>query len=324
MKAFTLAAGALTALSLLAGGTTAANAAPAPSAPKTTTVDLTTGTGATTGFKQASYGFYQGGTALVSTTTGATWSTNVTSGSTVTLYGTVFTGGARVQVLVDGKQVSWADTYRAQNPANPYQKAIASTTVPADGKTHTVTYRSLTTNSSRSVLALDFITVTGGTAQAPAPKPTPKPAPAPVPTPAPKVTNPPVSGDFAGWTAQDVALFQDLNTKRVAKGLPALKPAPACLTQYAIARSAAYAKTGLTNGKDLSWYKSYARPTEACIGAGAYAAIGATFPVSEMSNGFQMPAWPTLFQDLTMASYVPSLTVGVSNGYYTLVAIQRF
>lgn len=139
-------------------GTPAAAPAPSTSLPTSQSsvagglVDLGKRTGVTQGtwfdVPASPYAF---GTAMVTSSAGASWSVVVEGGRVFDLIGTAFPAGARGRILVDGRAWADFDSYRPTS-ATPYQQVLRSITVPA-GK-HTVTVVSAAT-PSRPVLALD-------------------------------------------------------------------------------------------------------------------------------------------------------------------------
>ncbi|GAB76634.1 Metallo-peptidase family M12B Reprolysin-like [Austwickia chelonae] len=133
---------------------------PAPSPVSVTkpaeTFDLTPSTGRVSrlgagGWFAVPSSAYMFNSALVTYTSGASWSTTVDGGRSMDIIGTAFPGGARGRVLVDG--VAWADfdSYRTSSSA-PYQQVLRTVNIPA-GR-HTVTIVALP-SAGRGTLALD-------------------------------------------------------------------------------------------------------------------------------------------------------------------------
>ncbi|WP_162872772.1 reprolysin-like metallopeptidase [Austwickia chelonae] len=134
--------------------------APAPSPVSVTkpaaTYDLSPSTGKVSrlgngGWYAVPSSAYMFNSALVTYTSGASWSTTVDGGRSMDIIGTAFPGGARGRVLVDG--VAWADfdSYRATS-TDPYKQVLRTVNIPA-GR-HTVTIVALP-SAGRGTLALD-------------------------------------------------------------------------------------------------------------------------------------------------------------------------
>lgn len=135
---------------------------PQPTPPPTTTspvtVDITGSTGqvsraGASGWYDVRATGYLFGTALVTYTSGASWTTTVPGGRTMELVGTAFPGGAPGRVLLDGKPVADFTSYRA-GWTNNYGQVLARVVVPAGS--HRVSIVALPNHAlGQSTLALD-------------------------------------------------------------------------------------------------------------------------------------------------------------------------